>query len=627
MENDTLERTTNSLRTLLLEKVPDILLQAECGGGLELPTPLPWGFANIPSLHELADIAKQELVEELRAQENVASRRWRNYEQPSSSNPQDISGGEERCLCEQQQQQQQQQEQAQQFPQSATRQHDVDDYYHPQEGKGVFSETAAEADREGHEGRPAVVHRNSPADGRPLDVPEEACGRIEAGGRHLGPDIQPSVPRANQCFSAASNDEDAKEDGRAATGDWAAEASAREAAGTPGKLQVAACMLEPCNDEGDPVGAADEGAGAGGTDRCQDVPHRIEDPSLLHESDPISPCKPYACRAFLDALFQSRTFCSPHCEGAMAEAMSMTDMYDGLAGSTLWPPPRREDLEVLRCLLKDHINSRWALEAVKQGVAAAKQGNYADAHKAYTRALELDPGNAEAYVARGAAHANQRAFPDAERDLRRALELDPGHRNAATYLDAVLRHVAEQRQQLEALEEERQEVLRRQQDQEQDRRRQTVAAAGGVNGNGADGRWTAARPMAAADGRPVGQGARYGEQEPPSAPGRLQRDPVSYLALQSAGRPGKGAEGRRRGGTDDSDDSSGSSASSSGDGDNSDGTPGRGEALGKGGPLKPASDDIRRALEVVFKARKHKKKSKHKKHKKKHRKSKRRRHD
>ncbi|EFJ51993.1 hypothetical protein VOLCADRAFT_37481, partial [Volvox carteri f. nagariensis] len=61
-------------------------------------------------------------------------------------------------------------------------------------------------------------------------------------------------------------------------------------------------------------------------------------------------------------------------------------------------------------------------------------GNYADAHKAYGRALELDPGSAEAYVARGAAHANQRAFADAERDLRRALELDPGHRNAATYL-------------------------------------------------------------------------------------------------------------------------------------------------------------------------------------------------
>ncbi|GIL43216.1 hypothetical protein Vafri_1020 [Volvox africanus] len=599
MEIDTLERTTNTLRKLLLEKVPDILLQAECGGGLELPTPLPWGFASIPSLHELADIAKGELEEELRAQEEGSTRRWHNYEQPSSISPQDISGEEERCLREQQQQNQQQ-EQVQQFLQSATRQRDVDDYYHLQEGQGVFSETAAEADREGHEGHSAVVHRNSPADGRPLDVPEGARWKWEAGGRHLGPDIQPSIPGAINCFSAARNDEDARGDGGAA---------------------------EPCNWEGHPVGAADAGPGGAGTGRCQDVTHRTEDPSLLHGSEPTALCKPYACRAFLEALFQSRTFCSPHCEGAMAEVMGMTDLYDGLAGSTLWPPPRREDLEALRCLLKDHINSRWALEAVKQGVAAAKQGNYTDAHKAYTRALELDPGSAEAYVARGAAHANQRAFPDAERDLRRALELDPGHRNAATYLDAVLRHVAEQRQQLEALEEERQKVLRRQQDPEQDRRRQTVAAAGGVNGGGADGRWTAERPGAAPDSRPVGQSARNEEQGPPSAPGRLHRDPFSYVALQSAGRPGKGTEGRRRGGTDDSNDSSGSSASSSGDGNSSDGTPGPGEALGKGGPLKPASDDIRRALEVVLKARKHKKKSKHKKHKKKHKKSKRRRHD
>ncbi|KXZ56581.1 hypothetical protein GPECTOR_1g522 [Gonium pectorale] len=123
----------------------------------------------------------------------------------------------------------------------------------------------------------------------------------------------------------------------------------------------------------------------------------------------------------------------------MAEALGVMEMYEGLGGSTLAAPPSRAGLEALRALLKDHVNARWALEAVKQGVAAAKQGNYADAHKCYERALELDPRSAEAHVARGAAHANQRAFPAAEADLRAALRLDPGHRNAAAYLEAVLR--------------------------------------------------------------------------------------------------------------------------------------------------------------------------------------------
>ena len=69
----------------------------------------------------------------------------------------------------------------------------------------------------------------------------------------------------------------------------------------------------------------------------------------------------------------------------------------------------------------------------------ALAGNYPDAFKCYTRALELDPRSAEALVARGAAHANQRDLAAAEADLRQAIRLDPTHRNAAPYLAAVLR--------------------------------------------------------------------------------------------------------------------------------------------------------------------------------------------
>lgn len=50
----------------------------------------------------------------------------------------------------------------------------------------------------------------------------------------------------------------------------------------------------------------------------------------------------------------------------------------------------------------------WAAEAVRRGVGHAKGRNAEAAMRCYNQALELDPRQIDAYVARGAAHANDK---------------------------------------------------------------------------------------------------------------------------------------------------------------------------------------------------------------------------
>ncbi|GLC35710.1 hypothetical protein PLESTB_000486300 [Pleodorina starrii] len=618
MEPDELEAATSRLRNLLREKVPDLLLQAECGGGLELPTPLPWGFASIPTLYELAGTAERELQDLQAQREEWLHRREREPERKREREADEPSHGGRR---------------------RSDRPGDVDHEEAPgwQEQRQQQPLTGEEPALDG-DGPPGPGSASGSGSDKREVCDAAAQRRTEAAAAD---EVEGQRDIAPGEVGRGGSDEAAP----AAGGGPAAAGEQREAAAA-----AAAAAAQRSSDAASPATCMEPG-GVTPDDPDRTRMQTEEDAELAAaaEPPPPPPPKPYACRAFLDSLEQSRTFRSPHCEAAMVEAMGMGELYDGFGGSTLGPPPDGRELEALRNLLKDHINARWALEAVKQGVAVAKQGNYADAHKAYTRALELDPASAEAYVARGAAHANQRAFAEAERDLRHALALDPAHRNAATYLQAVLRKVEEQRQQLEALEEERRQVLTRQREREREReregdrererqRRRTAEVSALVEktegGSGRGGwRWAAGEesprsaggggPAAAAE-RPVGHEPRYGPQGPPSAPGRLQREWAGGAAtgMQGAGGPAEGGEGRRRRGSDGSSGSESTDAGSSGSGDSSGGTPGQDPPT-----LQPASDDIRRALEVVLKARKHKKKSKHKKQKKKHKKSKRRRRD
>lgn len=58
-------------------------------------------------------------------------------------------------------------------------------------------------------------------------------------------------------------------------------------------------------------------------------------------------------------------------------------------------------------VLRQKQNSGWAEQSVRKGIEHANDRNYMLAMKCYQCALELDPENADAYVAIGAAQVRQ----------------------------------------------------------------------------------------------------------------------------------------------------------------------------------------------------------------------------
>ncbi|MEW5299875.1 MAG: hypothetical protein WDW38_010791 [Sanguina aurantia] len=125
------------------------------------------------------------------------------------------------------------------------------------------------------------------------------------------------------------------------------------------------------------------------------------------------------------------------------------------------PPPDVGDaiLTQIRGSVKARINSCWSVEAVKQGVVHAKGGNHEEAASCYAKALELDPGNSDAYVARGALQANRKHLSEAAADFGKALALNPGNVNAGKYLEAVRTKQQQQREEEEGDEPEQQQPL------------------------------------------------------------------------------------------------------------------------------------------------------------------------
>ena len=54
-----------------------------------------------------------------------------------------------------------------------------------------------------------------------------------------------------------------------------------------------------------------------------------------------------------------------------------------------------------------------------------KEREYQNAIRHYTKVIELDPGNAEAYHNRGSIHSTIKEFPEAMQDFNKAIELNP----------------------------------------------------------------------------------------------------------------------------------------------------------------------------------------------------------
>ncbi|GAX77486.1 hypothetical protein CEUSTIGMA_g4930.t1 [Chlamydomonas eustigma] len=150
---------------------------------------------------------------------------------------------------------------------------------------------------------------------------------------------------------------------------------------------------------------------------------------------------------YLDALKESRTLRSPHCEVEQAKILGVQAYLDGLAGSIVLPWVSEDETERVRGQLKQHINKGWSDEALRCGIAQAKSGTYNEAMRYYDRAIELFPGNADAFVARGAAHANMKHLVEAANDFKTALSMDSNNVNAMRYLEAVRKRLPQERDQ------------------------------------------------------------------------------------------------------------------------------------------------------------------------------------
>eukprot|EP00698_Gefionella_okellyi_P021580 TRINITY_DN7028_c0_g1_i3.p1 TRINITY_DN7028_c0_g1~~TRINITY_DN7028_c0_g1_i3.p1 ORF type:complete len:440 (-),score=69.35 TRINITY_DN7028_c0_g1_i3:75-1394(-) len=77
----------------------------------------------------------------------------------------------------------------------------------------------------------------------------------------------------------------------------------------------------------------------------------------------------------------------------------------------------------------------WAADCVRKGTAYAKANKVSAAMECYEQALDLDPRQKDAFVARGAALANSGKLREAMRDFNSALAVDPQDTNAQLYLD------------------------------------------------------------------------------------------------------------------------------------------------------------------------------------------------
>ena len=76
------------------------------------------------------------------------------------------------------------------------------------------------------------------------------------------------------------------------------------------------------------------------------------------------------------------------------------------------------------------VNGLSAIDWFEKGVAFNDAGNHKQAIEAYSRAIELDPKYARAFIFRGIAYAFLGNYRQAIKDYDRAIELDPTHEKA-----------------------------------------------------------------------------------------------------------------------------------------------------------------------------------------------------
>lgn len=308
-------------------QVPDLLLQAECGGRLELPDPLPWGYASVPTLYELAELAEEEV-------QQVQEERQRNEEEARERR--------ERRRREEQQGRERARREAEGEAGGRGR---VEGEEPEQEGAVVVG---VEADGQQVKGkdRGAAAEGAKGAGGGDVNVEQGAQrGRAEQGA--LDGQQQPQQEEGERDKQQVQQHGEGHglealqaADGMLRAGDGgpglgrggmqgAAAAGAAHASPTLPTAAGSTVSRDPVDGGGGNVGDGDGAARDGNGTLLLSSPEGDE------LQPPPPPAMPYACRAFLDSLAASRTYRSPHCEAAMADVMGMAELYDGLAGTTL----------------------------------------------------------------------------------------------------------------------------------------------------------------------------------------------------------------------------------------------------------------------------------------------------
>ncbi|KFP42403.1 Tetratricopeptide repeat protein 14, partial [Chlamydotis macqueenii] len=135
---------------------------------------------------------------------------------------------------------------------------------------------------------------------------------------------------------------------------------------------------------------------------------------------------------FEEVLHRSPGFANPSLVEYLAEKLGLSETN---------PPSLLRSLQIKNFneedfapALRKKQSASWALKCVKAGVDHFKVGRHVEAMNEYNKALEIDPQNVEALVARGALYATKGSLNKAIGDFEIALENCPTHRNARKYL-------------------------------------------------------------------------------------------------------------------------------------------------------------------------------------------------
>ncbi|GAB0193701.1 tetratricopeptide repeat protein 14 [Grus japonensis] len=135
---------------------------------------------------------------------------------------------------------------------------------------------------------------------------------------------------------------------------------------------------------------------------------------------------------FEEVLHRSPGFANPSLVEYLAEKLGLSESN---------PPSLLRSLQIKNFSEEDFApalrkkqSASWALKCVKAGVDYFKVGRHVEAMNEYNKALEIDPQNVEALVARGALYATKGSLNKAIGDFEIALENCPTHRNARKYL-------------------------------------------------------------------------------------------------------------------------------------------------------------------------------------------------